>query len=613
MSQHAPYGHEVRIRIGGPAGFGIKAAGQSLARVFAKAGYHTFDLTEYPSLIKGGHNTYHLRVSADPISSHVMATDVLVALDRPSARLHVAELTSGGALIYDPNDFEPDPAEDLAGRDDICLVPVPLSEIVDAAGGVKIMRNVAALGATLGHMGVELDGLEASIREQFAHKAPEVAEQNVAVARGGHEHARSAGCAFPASLPYVEPSQRILVDGHEAVGLGALAAGVGFYAAYPMTPASSLLHFMAKHGDAAGVVVKHTEDEIAAMNMVLGAAFGGTRSMCATSGGGFSLMVEAFGFAGVSETACVVGLFTRPGPATGLPTWTEQSDLRFALHAAQGEFPRVVLAPGDHAQAFEYAWRAFNIADELQTPVILLGDAYLSDNRATTDPFDLDSVEVSRGKLVTEGPLTDHPDALDAEGRYARYQITDDGVSVRVLPGVEGAVQLVNSYEHDGYGYGAQGENAAVRTAQNEKRLRKLALAKDLVPAPNRFGPDDADLSLIFFGSTKMPVTEALRWLHAEGHAVNALQVTTLEPFPTDEVCAFLRDARINLVIEGNATGQLEGLVREKCLHAVHHHLRRYDGRPFSPEQIYAAVKRLLGEPVELTVAGAVAAPKEDA
>ncbi len=611
MPRHAPYGREVRIRIGGPAGFGIKAAGQSLARVFATSGYRTFDITEYPSLIKGGHNTYHLRVSSDPISSHVMATDILVALDRPTASLHIGELTPGGALIYDPKDFEPDTDEDLAGRRDVCLVPVPLTEIVEQAGGIKIMRNVAALGATLGHMGFTLDGLEASIRAQFAHKVSEIAEQNVAVARGGYEHAKRAGCALPLELPPPEPASRVLTDGNEAIGLGALAAGVGLYAAYPMTPASSLLHFMAKHGDAAGVVVKHTEDEIAAMNMVIGAAFGGTRAMCATSGGGFSLMVEAFGFAGVSETACVVGLFTRPGPATGMPTWTEQSDLRFALHAAQGEFPRVVLAPGDHAEAFEFTWRAFNIADELQTPVILLGDSYLSDNRATSEPFDLDAVRISRGKLITEGSVADHPDALGPDGRYARYRVTDDGVSTRALPGVLGAVQLVNSYEHDEYGYGAQGEIAAIRTSQNEKRLRKLDLARNIVPPPNRFGPPDARLSLVFFGSTKMPVTEALRWLHAEGHSVNALQITTLEPFPTEDVCAFLDAAAASLIIEGNATGQLEGLVREKCLRAIDHRLRRYDGRPFSPELIYATAKRLLGEPVRLTTAGAIEPPKE--
>ncbi len=480
MEQPTPYGREVRIRIGGPAGFGIKAAGQSLARVFSVAGYHCFDLTEYPSLIKGGHNTYHLRVSADPIYSHVMPTDVLVALDRDTMRLHVGELTQGGAVIYDPKDFEPEQS-DTGGRDDLCLVSVPLTDIVRDAGGIKIMRNIAALGATLGHMDFPLDGLLNAIRAQFAHKAPEVAEQNVAVATAGYEHARQLQCDFPYKLaPVADPTPHVLADGNEAIGLGALAAGIGLYCAYPMTPASSLLHFMAKYGEDDGVVVKHTEDEIAAMNMVVGGAFAGTRSMCATSGGGFSLMVEAYGLAGVSESACVVGLFTRPGPATGMPTWTEQSDLRFALHASQGEFPRVVIAPGDHTEAFDLTWRAFNLADELQTPVILLGDTYLSDNRKTSDPFDTSAVKISRGALQTEGRVDD----------YLRYRVTDNGVSPRALPGVQGAVQLVNSYEHDEAGYGAAGEDAAIRSAQNSKRLAKMELAADLVPPPAHYGPE---------------------------------------------------------------------------------------------------------------------------
>ena len=583
---HVPTHPEVRIRIGGPAGFGIKAAGQSLARVFARSGFETFDLTEYPSLIKGGHNTYHVRVCDGPIHSHVTVTDILVALDAVTFALHTDELTPGAAVIFDPADGDIT-AHELFDADTMCAVAVPLSDIVHEVGGIKIMRNVAALGAVLGHMGFPLEPLTDSIRQQFGHKAPEVAEQNIAAAAKGYEHARAHGCAFPVHLePKTAPEPRILVDGNEAFGLGALAAGIGLYCAYPMTPASSLLHFMAKYGEENDVVVKHTEDEIAAMNMVLGGSFGGTRSMCATSGGGFSLMVEAFGFAGVSETACVVGLFTRPGPATGLPTWTEQSDLRFALHAAQGEFPRVVLAPGDHTEAFELTWQAFNLADQLQTPVILLGDSYLSDNRVTAPPFDTSRVVVQRGDIVTTGDLKDHPDALSPDGEYLRYKVTASGVSTRVLPGVEGAIQLLNSYEHDERGYGAAAEEASIRIAQNEKRMRKLELAKELVPPPNTYGPDEAELSVLLFGTTKMPVLEAMDWLASEGVTVNVMQIVTLAPFPSQEVARFLTAGKRTAIIEGNYTGQLQGLVRQECLMDVDLTLHRYDGRPFSPEQV---------------------------
>ncbi|MDF1543078.1 MAG: 2-oxoacid:acceptor oxidoreductase subunit alpha [Anaerosomatales bacterium] len=584
MAPRDPEAVEVRIKIGGPAGFGIKAAGQTLARLFTRAGYETFDLTEYPSLIKGGHNNYHLRISSEEIFSHVEPVDILVALDRDTVALHLDELTEGAAIIYDPNDFD---IGEVAGvPDTACAVPAPLKEIVYEAGGIPIMRNVAALGAVLGHIGFPLDYLTRSIEQQFAHKAPEIAEQNVACASAGYEHARDHECAFPYDMQARDrDGERVLVDGNESAGLAALAAGVGLYCAYPMTPASSLLHFFAKHAEKHDIVVKHTEDEIAAMNMVVGGAFGGTRSMCATSGGGFSLMVEAFGLAGVSESAVVVGLFTRPGPATGMPTWTEQSDLRFAIHASQGEFPRVVLAPGDREDAFHLTWQAFNLADVLQTPVIILGDTYLSDNRQSVPPFDTSRVEIDRGEIITEGEVEE----------YARYRVTDSGVSPRAIPGLKGAEQVVNSYEHDEHGYGAQGEDTGVRIAQNEKRMRKMELARTLVPPPAYYGPDDADLSVLLFGSTKMPVREAAKWLEREGISINIMQVVTVWPFPAVEVSEFLGRARRTAIIEGNFTGQLQSLVREHCLTDVDHTLHRHDGRPFSPEQVRGFIKEVLG------------------
>ena len=552
----APARGEVRIRIGGPAGMGIKAAGATLARVFSRSGYHTFDITEYPSLIKGGHNTYHVRVSESPIYSHVLPTDVLVALDGSTIPIHAHELTEGAAVIYDPEELKGE-GPNLEGRDDLCLTPVPLKTIVYEAGGQLIMRNTAALGAVLGHLGFPIEPLLDSLRTQFAHKSAEVAEQNVKVAQHGYDVAKGMECHFPYRMePREGEPRRLLVDGNESIGLGALAGGIGLYCAYPMTPASSLLHFMAAQGEKQGVVVKHTEDEIAAMNMVVGGAFGGTRSMCATSGGGFSLMVEALGLAGVSESAVVVGLLTRPGPATGLPTWTEQSDLRFAIHASQGEFPRVVLAPGDHTQAYELTWKAFNLADQLQTPVIVLGDSYLSDNKQTIPELDVSSVTIDRGKLVAEGEVP--------EG-YKRYDLdTDDGVSLRALPGVRNALQLVNSYEHEERGWAT--EDPWMRDLQNTKRLFKMRLAEQLVPRPIEYGPADAEVSVVCFGTTIMPLRQAIEWLASQGTSVNALQVVTVWPFPDREVEGFLDRAKTTAIIEGNATGQLEGLVRERCL-----------------------------------------------
>jgi 2-oxoglutarate ferredoxin oxidoreductase subunit alpha len=584
----------VQIKIGGPAGFGIKAAGRTLARCFVQGGLHTFDLTEYPSLIRGGHNAYQVRVSPQPIHSHVTPVDVLVALNTESVDRHAAEVVDGGAIVYDPKTTSVD---SIAEPSRYCIVAVPLDEIVATAGGQRIMRNVAALGAVLGLTGYPLKFLTASLNAQFAHKAPEIAALNVAVATKGFEYGVKAGCPFPVRLsPVPDAPPQMLVDGNEAVGLGALAAGIGMYCAYPMTPASSLLHFMAANDREYGVVVKHTEDEIAAMNMVIGAAFGGARAMCASAGGGFALMVEGLGLAGVSESAIVCGVFTRPGPATGLPTWTEQSDLRFVLHAAQGEFPRVVLAPGDRTDAFELTWKAFNLADQLQTPVIILGDTYLSDNRESVPPFDTAEVTVDRGKLLAEGDVSTCPGALGDDGLYLRYKVTKDGVSTRALPGVTGATQLVSSYEHDEHGFGAQGEEPANRIAQNEKRMRKLELARKLVPPPVYLGarPAEADISIVCFGSTKGPVLEAAGWLAAAGISVAILQVVTLAPFPDVAVSAFLDASRRTMIIEGNITGQLEGLIRQECLRTFDWRINRYDGRPFSPEQVYETVKEVV-------------------
>ncbi len=580
---------DVCIRIGGQAGFGIKAAGQSLARTFVREGLCTFDLTEYPSLIRGGHNVITVRVSPDVVHSHAVDVDLLVALNQETAEVDMPSLVEGGAIVYDPAAVSPDgwPAH-------VRAVPVPLDQFALDAGGSKIMRNTVALAAVLALLDFPLEPFADSLRAQFAHKSAEVADANVRAAQLGYDEAAKHAADFPLHLdPVPSAPQRMLVDGNEAIGLGALAAGIGFYGAYPMTPASSLLHFMAAH-DTDGLVVKHTEDEIAAINMVVGAAFGGARAMCATSGGGFCLMVEGFGLAGVSESAIVVGLFSRPGPATGLPTWTEQGDLRFAIHAAQGEFPRVVLAPGDREDAFRLTWQAFNLADRLQTPVIILGDTYLSDNRQSVLPFDTEEVKIDRGKLQTSGEVKD----------YLRYKVTHDGVSPRAVPGVFGAEQVVNSYEHDEYGWGQEGERAEVRVAQNEKRMRKMDLAKSLVPSPVLFGPRTADVSVVSFGSCKGPIRDAMTELEAEGVSVNLMQIVTCWPFPSTEVERFIRVAKRSVVIEGNFTGQLESLIREQCLLAPDERLHRYDGRPFSYAQIADKLREVAQVPVTEEVAG---------
>lgn len=569
---------EIRIKLGGEAGFGIKASGQTLARTFTRAGLHTFDLTEYPSLIRGGHNVYFLRASSEPIYSHVSSVDVLIALNQGTLDLHLGELCDGCAVIFDPSVVDASSVPDEIER-----LEVPLEDMAREAG-LPIMRNTVANGAVVALLDFPFEHLEDAIRAQFAGKAPHVADSNVKAARAGYDHAKSSGVTLEgAPSPNPSAPARIAIDGNSATGLGALAAGIGLYAAYPMSPASSILHFMAANEREHSVVVKHTEDELAAMNMIVGAAFTGARAMCATSGGGFALMTEAFGLAGVSESAVVVVVSQRPGPATGLPTWTEQGDLRTVLHAGQGEFPRVIMAPGDQAECFLVAWHAFNLADQLQTPVAILLDNYLSENRRSCEPFDVEAVRIDRGEIVLEGEVSD----------YRRYALNESGVSPRAVAGVKGALQVVNSYEHDEYGFAS--ETAAMRNAQDEKRMRKLEMAADLALPPSLEGPADADVAIVCWGSTKGPVREAAKWLAQEGLSVSVMHVLTLWPFPNEDVSAFLTSARSSLVVEGNITGQLEGLIREQCLVAPAHSLRRYDGRPHSPEDIAAKVREVLG------------------
>ena len=578
LDRDARRGGEVRIAIGGQAGFGIKASGQTLARTFVSGGLHTFDLTEYPSLIRGGHNAYFLRVGPEPLRSHVRGIDVLVALNQETVGLHADGLAEGAAVVFDPGKVDVGTMPRHA-----VPVPVPLEDTARDLGA-PIMRNTVANGAVLALLGYPLDMLAESLRRQFSHKEPSVAAGNIEAAKAGFDHAAGLGVDLGVGLePDPDAPSRLLIDGNAAVGLGALAAGIGLYAAYPMTPASSLLHFMAAHERDESVVVKHVEDELAAMNMVVGGAFTGTRSMCGTSGGGFALMTEAFGLAGVSESAVVVMVSQRPGPATGLPTWTEQGDLRTVLHAGQGEFPRIVMAPGDHTDCFDLTWRAFDLADKVQTPVVLLLDNYLSENRASVAPFDTAAVSIDRGDIVLDGEVQDH----------LRYRVTDSGVSQRVVAGVKGSLSVVNSYDHDEYGFAA--EDAAVRVAQNEKRMRKETLARELVPPPAVFGPEDADVSVLCWGSTKMPAMEAASWLAGEDVSVRVMHVTTLWPFPADEVGAFIDSAAPVVVLDGNITGQLEGLVRQECLREPADRLRRYDGRPFDPADVADKLREVAG------------------
>lgn len=579
--------NRLTVKVGGEAGFGIAVSGLMLTRALVRGGLFAMDYTEYPSLIRGGHNTFLLRVDQKPVRAAIASVNVLIALNKASIFLHEDELTDDGAIIYDSDEVEIDPSKDLK-RSSIRLYGVPLEALAVGQGGEKLMRNVAGLGAFLGITGFPLKILQEVIRDVFAGKGKQsVVDTNIAIATAGYNYVVDN---FPEQFTYkLKPKEqapeRLALTGSEAVALGAIAAGCNFYSAYPMTPASPVLHYLAAKQHEAGMVVQHAEDEIAAINQAIGASFAGARAMTGSSGGGFALMTEALGLAAITETPLVIYEAQRPGPATGLPTWTDQADLRFVLHAAQGEFPRVILAPGDVEESFYFTHQAFNLADRYQLPVFILGDKYLSESHFTAPPFQAAALRIDRGKRVSDAELK------KLKRRFKRYEITEDGVSPRSIPGQEGGVFMANSDEHDEFGYSS--EDARMRVAQVHKRFAKTKALAAEVPEPELHGPASADVTIVGWGSTKGAVLEALDHLAEAGVTANFYQLTTLWPFPVKRTAEVLQKAKRTLLVEANFTGQLGGLIREQTGIAIRDRFLKYDGRPIYPEEVYHKVLEL--------------------
>ncbi|HLC44258.1 MAG: hypothetical protein A2722_01860 [Candidatus Doudnabacteria bacterium RIFCSPHIGHO2_01_FULL_50_11] len=566
----------ITIKIAGEAGFGIKIAGATLGKVLSRMGYQMFDYTEYPSLIRGGHNTFEVTVG-ERVHHHTRPVHLLIALNQASVDLHQSELSFDAGVIYDSEKTKP-------GTGPWKLYPVPLSRITKDVGGSELMKNTVALGAALAVLGAPVEGLLAILREAFAKKKQTIIDQNVKAASSGYQFVRDT---FPELFPHqvtrLGERRQMYVTGNEAVGLGAIAAGCRAYFAYPMTPSSSLLEFMAKKGPKVGMVVRQPEDEISVLNTAIGAGFMGIRSMVGTSGGGYSLMVEATGLAGITETPVVIYMGQRPGPATGLPTWSGQADLRFLMHAAQDEFPRLIVAPGDQEECFYLTAEAFNFAEKYQMPVFVLMDKNLAEGGKTVAPFDQSKIKIERGEWVSA-------EDIKKEGKYLRFKVTESGISPRVLPGTAGGIHETNSDEHDEYGYNI--EDIPNRNAQMEKRMRKLERARAEIPPPNLYGPKDASLSLVSWGSTKGTILQALEEL--SNVSVNFIHFNYLWPFPTQDAVKMLQSAKQLMVVENNFTGQFDGLIRQYVGIVPQHHLRKYDGRPFWPHEIVDKVHEVI-------------------
>jgi 2-oxoglutarate ferredoxin oxidoreductase subunit alpha len=442
------------------------------------------------------------------------------------------------------------------------------------------MSNTIALGVALALVDYDLEILDTILVEHFGKG--KVADGNIAAAKAGYEYARAGRKSGVRRLRPVSNIKRMLLTGNEAISLGAIAAGCKFMAAYPMTPASSIMEYMAAKSKDFDLVMVHAEDEIAAINMAIGAGYAGVRAMTATSGSGFCLMVEGLGLAGITETPVVIIDAQRPGPAVGLPTRTEQGDLQFVLHAHHGDFPRAVLAPADVEDAFWVTVKAFNRAEKYQLPVIILTDHHLASSYATVDPFDLSEVTVDRGLLFSAKD--------DEPSEYLRHRITKSGISPRALPGLGRALVVTDCDEHDEEGHLT--EDAGERIAQVQKRLRKMFGLKQEVGQPQLYGPQNAETTLIGWGSTYGAIHEAVDILRKEGTSVNMLHLNELWPFPAEAMADILSKTGYTYVIESNASGQLARLIKAETGKDVSGKILKFDGRPFTPKYIAEAVRK---------------------
>jgi 2-oxoglutarate ferredoxin oxidoreductase subunit alpha len=575
----------VSILIGGEAGQGITRSGSLLGTALMRGGLNVFGTNEYPSLIRGGHNYYLLRASGREVYSQDSHVELVVALNKETALIHQGELIPGGGIILDEAlQF----TEGELSRGDVKLYPVPLTTMVKELGGPEVVRNTVALGSVLALVGFDHAILKDVIAETFKGRQ-ELIEMNRKAVDMGYNYCRERYEGFGCRLEDGEEApRRIMPTGDDAVALGAIQAGCKFYAAYPMTPASPILDYMAAHDAETEMAVIQTESEIAAINMVVGAGYAGLRAMTATSGGGFSLMTEAFGFAAMTETPVVVNVGQRPGPSTGLATNTAQGDLLFAIHASQGEFPRIVVAPGDIEECFYITMEAFNLAERFQVPVIILTDKYLAESHRSVEPFDPKRIPVDRGKLTVV-------DEWRGE-EYGRYKITGDCVSPRLLPGTLNAVVQGNSNEHDELGYSTSSPGPVM--AMMDKRLGKRRFIESEIASlkPVRVvGYEDAEVTLFGWGSTKGPAREALELLSEAGVKARFVQVVYLEPFPGEEVRRELAKGSTNVLFENNATAQLGELIRLHASYGFDHVGLRYDGRPFNPSDIRDKVMEVLG------------------
>ena len=591
------------IAIGGAAGQGVATPGDIFAKIFSRRGLSLNAYNAYQSIIRGGHTLLTIRTGAEPVTNMGDRIDLLIPLNQDTMDRHLKLLKTGAACI-----FNADTIKSGEAAKGVQLCPLPVSELADITRN-KVAQNTLAIGAGLNMMGIGFAALEEVLREQFRKKGEAVVAENVGVARAGYDYAAAHFTPFPSPLPKTEKRYAVL-SGNIAMAMGGAAAGVKFYCAYPMSPSTGVLHWMAAHARKAGIMVRQVEDEIGVINMAIGAAHGGVRSMCATSGGGFALMSEGLGMSAMIETPVVVIDCQRAGPSTGVPTKTEQGDLWQMLGAAFGDYPRVIAAPLDIADCFKLIPEMFNLVDRFQCPGLVLCDLLLSEGRLGVDPKDLDfNTVIDRGEIILPldgngGNGNGTSAAIGVNGGYKRYKFTESGISPRAVPGVPDHIHTVATDEHmeDGVLISDEFTNPIKRRAMMEKRMRKVAGMEAAVPPPKVWGPRNADVTLIGWGSTKGVIEEACELLNDEGISANQLQIRWLVPLHGEAILQLLKGARHTIIVENNYSGQFARYLRSETSFVPDGHIRKYDGEPFMPHHIVEAVKEQLAGKTKLSV-----------
>ena len=633
--------------IGGVQGSGVDTSAIVFSKAAASGGLHVFGKREYYSNIKGEHSYFQVRVSKELIRSHVDAVDMLATFEEETIFRHALEVRREGAIIYDPDQdakrLDQIPtiearvkdslgAElsgagvaadvkgilELARRRGVHIYPVPYNDLLKQVGSkhgetslstLQRMLNVMAVASSFALLSFDEDLVKEAVRKQFKSR-PKVAEMNADAVDAAYDfmEQKYAGSFAYKLSPAKIDGVRLFVRGNSMVAMAKELAGCRLQTYYPITPASDESEYLEGHSEisldgpsaqdnprvaeatamkSGSIAVVQSEDEIAAVTMAIGGGIAGVRSSTSTSGPGFSLMAEGLGWAGMNEIPVVVTLYSRGGPSTGLPTRHEQGDLRFAIHAGHGEFPRFVLASGDLEEAFYDTVRAFNYAEMYQTPVIHIVDKALANSDSTLPMLDVNRVKIDRGQFLRQITTA-------VNGEFKRFEHTPTGISPRAPVGTKGGIYWHTGDEHDELGHIS--EDPVNRDYMMEKRMGKLELADREIPISDRvnfFGPEKADVTVVSWGSTKGAILDAMEWLEQDGVSVNFIQLRLINPFPTDYIAKVLSKSKKIVGVEMNYSGQLVGVIREKTCIPIEQLVVKYNGRPMSSEEIYDAIKMI--------------------